>query len=347
MASRERPAASYPPIRASSLRWVTVASSTVTGINEAPALLKWRTYSHPGVSRRAREISASENPLLNLIPLSGVPRAILAVLLPEPRGPGGGHGHQDDGREGAEVQLLPEDDEAYEGGNGGLEAHEHPEDAGGQLAEGFELEREGDRRRQHSYPEARKEQPRVQQREAPAGDPDRREHHGADAQRDDEPRPAWEHAPGAGAQEYVGGPEAPGQQRQRDADGVKVYLTEDVERREEQDAGRREHSPEQVQQASGARDRHAQRPHELERDGYAQRYTVEGQIQREVHRREHEPEHAGREVVTAGVASHGRAPEDEQRERREPDAQEHGARRAELGEQAFCDGGAELDDPYG
>jgi hypothetical protein len=35
--------------------------------------LKCNTSSHPGVSRLARERSTSENPPLNLVPLSGGP----------------------------------------------------------------------------------------------------------------------------------------------------------------------------------------------------------------------------------------------------------------------------------
>ena len=41
------------------LRCPTIASSTGCGISAAPALLKWSTWLHPGVSRRARATSIS------------------------------------------------------------------------------------------------------------------------------------------------------------------------------------------------------------------------------------------------------------------------------------------------
>ena len=50
-----------------------------------------------------------------------------------------------------------------------------------------------------------------------------------------------------------------------------------------------------------------------------------------------------RQGSCAGVAPHGRAQQDEHHERGEPDAQEHGAGRTELVEEALGDSGAELD----
>src|SRR5262249_7676257 len=68
-AASARSAASYPPIAASSRRWSTIASRTGRGINPAPALLKWSTFSHPDVSRRAR----SRSNVTDELPRSHVP----------------------------------------------------------------------------------------------------------------------------------------------------------------------------------------------------------------------------------------------------------------------------------
>src|SRR5450755_2714643 len=68
-------------MRASSCRWLIVASSTGCGINDAPALLKCITLWQPGVSERARR--RSKGIVLSFFPsivsdgLPDVDRAIL------------------------------------------------------------------------------------------------------------------------------------------------------------------------------------------------------------------------------------------------------------------------------
>ena len=69
---------------------------------------------------------------------------------------------------------------------------------------------------------------------------------------------------------------------------------------EENDAGRRQHHPQEVQTSTRPGDGERERPDELDRDRDAERDASERVVERHVHRGEHESEqHSEPEVVAA------------------------------------------------
>ena len=152
----------------------------------------------------------------------------------------------------------------------------------------------------------------------PDGSQDDRSH----AKRDHQPRPARKRAPRAGREEDVRSPEATGKQREGDTHGIEVHPAERAERSEQEDSGRRQHDPQHIEYAPGTRDGYAERTHELQRDGDAERNAVDGQVERKVHQREREPEEPRDEVGAPVVPAQLRAHQNEQHERGERYPQE-------------------------
>ena len=89
------------------------------------------------------------------------------------QGPRRGDHDQRDRNQLAPHQVLAEDDHTDEGGDGGLEAEQHPECLLGQPSQGLELDRVGNRRTQQGHPQSDCEDPRIEQLAATVGDPDR------------------------------------------------------------------------------------------------------------------------------------------------------------------------------
>src|SRR5215213_6837942 len=142
------------------------------------------------------------------------PCASALVAPAEQRGAGCGDGHEDNGRHGAHLQPFSEDDQAGEGGYGGVETHQDAEDTSREFAQGFELQRVRDGRGEHRHAEAGEEELRIEQGVACACYPERKEDERPYAERDYKPRPTRESAPRAGGEEDVGGPQASGQERE-------------------------------------------------------------------------------------------------------------------------------------
>src|SRR5215212_1152682 len=275
------------------------------------------------------------------------PCASALVAPAEQRGAGCGNGHEDNGRHGAHFQPFSEDDQAGEGGYGGVETHQDAEYAGGDLAQRFELQRVRDGRGEHRHAEAGEEELRIEQGVACACYPERKEDERPYAERDHQPRPTRESAPRAGGEEDVGGPQASGQEREGHTHRIEVHPTEHAERSEQEDTGRGEHDPQQVEQSPGAGDGHTERTHELERNGNAQGYAVEGQVERNVHPRKREPEESSNKVPGPVVPTQLRAHQEEKHERREGDPQEDRTAGTKRVEKALGHGSPELDGDYG
>src|SRR5215210_3917953 len=197
------------------------------------------------------------------------PCASALVAPAEQRGAGCGDGHEDNGRHGAHLQPFSEDDQAGEGGYGGVETHQDAEDTSREFAQGFELQRVRDGRGEHRHAEAGEEELRIEQGVACACYPERKEDERPYAERDHKPRPTRESAPRAGGEEDVGGPQASGQEREGHTHRIEVHPPKHAERSEQEDTGRGEHDPQQVEQSPGAGDGHTERTHELERNGNA------------------------------------------------------------------------------
>src|SRR5215210_3874056 len=91
--------------------------------------------------------------------------------------PGARDDHARDAHDLASDEVLPKHDEAGQGGDPGLEAHHHAEDAGRDAAQGLELERVGDRAREDRDREPLGEQRGVEEVAAAVDQTQRRDKH--------------------------------------------------------------------------------------------------------------------------------------------------------------------------
>jgi hypothetical protein len=143
-----------------------------------------------------------------------------------------------------------------------------------------------------------------------------------------------------GREQYVGRPEAAGEQRQRDAEPVEVG---GPEVRQQDDPAAGHGHPEQIERTPRPRDRHAERADELECHGDAERDPVDRLVEAQVHRDEREPVCQGQPPLGARQTPHRRAPQRREDDGREQHAEEGRAARADLVEQGLREGPAELD----
>lgn len=108
----------------------------------------------------------------------------------------------------------------------------------------------------------------------------------------------------------------------------------------------RQDDPQHVEQTPRACHGNTQRTDKLQCHRHAQRDAVDGGVEREVHRREHQPEGDNRRHVRAAVALPQPVPgppECHEHERREAHTQEDDTARPELREEGDGDGSAKLD----
>ena len=215
----------------------------------------------------------------------GRPASRAPVARRAPRGRArAGHHHQADRHQLARAQHLAQHHEAGQRGHRRLQAHQHAEHArrAGAAAPRTPAStgwpRRGSPRR--APPRARpgraarrRRRPRrtgaAARRPPPSPAPARRR-----------PGCAW---PTRALTQDVRGPERAREQRQRHARAVE---TRRPKVGQQQDAGRGEHHPEQVERAARPEHRHAERAHELERHRHAERDAVERRVERVVHPRQ-------------------------------------------------------------
>ena len=126
-----------------------------------------------------------------------------------------------------------------------------------------------------------------------------------------------------------------------------VHPAERAEGGEQENPGRGQHNPQHIEYAPGPRDGHSERSHELQRDGDAERNTVDGLVERKVHQREREPEEPRDEVGVPVAAAQLRAHQNEQRERSERYPQEHRTAGTQGVEEVLGYSRPELDGAYG
>jgi hypothetical protein len=197
-------------------------------------------------------------------------------------------------------------------------------------------------RGEHRHTEASEEELRVEQGVACACYPERKEDERPYAERDHKPRPTRESASCAGGEEDVAGPQASSQQREGHTHRVEVHAPEHAERSEQEDTGSGEHDPQQVEHPPGAGNGHTERAYELERNGNAKGYAVEGQVDREVHPSKREPEESPNKISGPVVSTQLRAHQDKQHERGERDPQEDRTAGTQRVEEALGYGSPEL-----
>ena len=104
----------------------------------------------------------------------------------------------------------------------------------------------------------------------------------------------------------------------------------DVASPEQRDPGTGEDDPQKVERTPGGDEGDAERADELERDRDSERDAVEREIEARVHRGEHEPEGGGKRKLGAAVAVQSRAPDRDEDDGGDRDADERRARGAQL-----------------
>ena len=213
-----------------------------------------------------------------------------------------GGDHEEDAGGCGRARDLPEDEQAGQQRDGGLQAHQRAEGAGREPAQGEKFQAE----RQHGMQRGQRQhygEQRPGQRVESGGKGGRQRHDAGDRDGDGQPAEAGDPVADVLGQQDVDAPAGRGSQREDKAGGVNATVPRPGQQHH---AGRGQDRPAPAP-AAGPEHRHRQRPEELQRAGGAER---------DVRDREHEQRHqaggydakrgAGQQVLAGEVAGRGR-----------------------------------------
>jgi len=249
-----------------------------------------------------------------------------------------GGDHEEDAEDGDEARSLPEHDEASQQRDGRLDAHQRAEGAGGDPAQGEELQAEREREAERGQPEhGERQRPGKAARQRGAGD--RQRDGPGDGDRDRQPVQAADPVADVLGEQDVAGPAHCGDEGEAEAGEVDAAVPGLGQQHDADRAGDR---PEPAH-AGLAVDRHPERPHELQRRGRAERQPGDGQHEREHQDGGHHAEPGAGEQVPAGEVTAARADRHQQHYPAEGEPQRRRPARAELAEQGNGESQAQLD----
>jgi hypothetical protein len=222
-----------------------------------------------------------------------------------------------------------------------LEAHEHPEHVPGHPPQRLGLARVRDDRGQQRDDHPQQQDPRVEQVGPALRDAGPERHERGHDHRQRQTPAAGEPPARARGEQDVARPAHGGAQGEQHARGVELLPRPRVG--EQQDAGRRERDPRQIEAPLGGGHRHGERAGELDRDRYAERDAVDRLVEQEVHQPEDEPEDDREHEIAARVGAGVRPPDGDQEHGGEAQAQERHAAGSDVVEERDAEGGPELD----
>ena len=239
--------------------------------------------------------------------------------------PRAGGDDQQDRDDLARGQVLAEHDEPGRRGHRRLEAHQHAEHARGHPPQRLQLERVGDRRRQHRRRRSRRRAPRGRAgRAPPSAIPIGASGTTATSIASASPPPPGKAWPTRAASRMYAAQNAP---------AIRASATPSPSRSAppKSDSSRipaaASATQTQVERPARAEHGHAQRADELERHGHAERDAVERRVEREVHPRQRRAEQQRPGAGRGGCGPRAAAARSREHERREQHPQEDRAAR--------------------